>query len=172
MIQFFYGDGKGKSTALLGGAVRMAGSGGKVLYVQFFKNNDSSEVRMLENMENVTYLPQDVLYTMAFDSKDMEEQMKKINDGYNKKIEEVYELQNENSYDMIVLDEVVYAYENVFAKDKFIKFLEKNRDKTEIVISGHTYDGKLGGIADYISKVVKEKHPFDLGVDARRGIEY
>ncbi|HAV91160.1 MAG TPA: cob(I)yrinic acid a c-diamide adenosyltransferase, partial [Eubacterium sp.] len=94
MIQFFYGDGKGKSTALLGGAVRMAGSGGKVLYVQFFKNNDSSEVIMLKNMENVTYLPQDVLYTMAFDNKEMEEQMKKIKEGYNKKIEEVYELQN------------------------------------------------------------------------------
>ena len=84
----------------------------------------------------------------------------------------MYELQNKNSYDMIVLDEVVYAFENVFAKDKFIKFLEANRDKTEIVISGHAYDGKLSGIADYISKVVKEKHPFDLGVDARRGIEY
>ena len=56
LVHIYCGDGKGKTTAATGLAVRMLGKGGKVLFVQFVKNGNSSEIKLLKSLDNLDYL--------------------------------------------------------------------------------------------------------------------
>ena len=168
MIHLYCGDGKGKTTAAVGLAVRAAGSGMRVLFVQFFKSGKSSEVMALEKLGIVTAHP-GVHYG----------RYKTLDDGKKAEVQNSYgELMHDviahaAEYDLIVLDEAVstYGYAMIDRK-QLMEFLRQEGSRREIVLTGRDPLPELTDAADYVTEMKKVKHPFDGGIAARQGIEY
>lgn len=154
MIQIYYGDGKGKTTASLGAGMRAYGAGQRVLLVQFFKDNKSSEL---------SALPFDIF--KAPDSLPFNP-----DESYLEWVNDAISYVKNSDCDMIILDEFLDLIPKFLSADDAISLLSD--DKKEYVITGHKRVEELFEIADYISLVKKEKHPFDNGTKARKGIEF
>lgn len=167
MIHIYTGDGKGKTTAAFGLAMRMAGSGGKVIIVQFLKGSPSCEISMAEKIGIEVYRC-DKDY--GFFSSMTDDEKQQITDNHNKNLKYVYE--NAARYDMIVFDEIFAAYEFNLLDRAAVREFISSQNGAEIVLTGRNPDGFFMDKADYISEIKKLKHPFDKGVKARKGIEY
>ena len=169
MIHLYHGHGKGKTTAAVGLAVRAAGAGMRVLFVQFFKNGSSSEVKVLSSLPGVDVLIPEVWYGRY--KKMSEEQQEETKKCYTELMRDVAERADE--YSLIVLDESVSAYNyGMFDRESFLDMLRSWKDVREAVLTGRDPAPELRDIADYVTEMKKEKHPFDLGVNARKGIEF
>lgn len=171
MIHIYCGDGKGKSTAATGLAVRALGSGKKVLFVQFFKNGDSAEIAVLETHPNLCYLKTQQPYRRFALMNDAEKIA--ANDGYHALLLKAIALAD--GFDMVVLDEAISCYNYHFlGEETLCHFCERAKEKMEfeIVLTGRNPAPELMGLADYVSEIQKIKHPFDQGVKARKGIEF
>lgn len=168
MIHLYCGDGKGKTTAAVGLAVRAAGSGMKVLFVQFFKSGKSSEVEALEKLGIVTMHP-GVHYGRY---KTLNEEKKtEVRDSYGELFDAILAAAAE--YDLIVLDEVVSAYNYAMIDgERLTEFLRLEGNRREIVLTGRNPLPELIELSDYVTEMKKVKHPFDGGTAARKGIEY
>ena len=169
MIHLYYGSGKGKTTAAAGLAVRAAGAGMRVLFAQFFKDGSSSEIRVLSSLPGVECAHPPVHHG-RFRTMD-EEQKKEIRESYGAFLEEI--VRGTAGFDLIVLDEAVSAYGyGMIGRERLTEFLRAEGEKREIVLTGRHPAPELVELADYATEMRKEKHPFDRGVTARRGIEY
>ena len=169
MIHLYHGHGKGKTTAAVGLAVRAAGAGMRVLFVQFFKNGSSSEVKVLSSLPGVDVLIPEVWHGRY--KKMSEEQQEETKKCYTELMRDVAERADE--YGLIVLDESVSAYNyGMFDRESFLDMLRSWKDVREAVLTGRDPAPELRDIADYVTEMKKEKHPFDLGVNARKGIEF
>lgn len=169
MIHLYCGDGKGKTTAACGLAVRAAGSGMQVLFAQFFKSGDSSEINVLESVKGVATCHPSLHYGRF---KTLHEQQKaELCNHYNELLLDI--IARVKLYDLIVLDESVSAYNyGMLINEVFIKFLEQEGSQREIVLTGRNPLPELVELADYVTEMKKVKHPFDNGIMARKGIEY
>jgi cob(I)alamin adenosyltransferase len=144
LIHVYTGDGKGKTTAALGLALRAAGCGKRIVIVQFFKGRDSGELRSLESIPNVTVLRLE---------KD--------------------ELAMAGACDMLIQDEIISAYDyHAVDRERLEKFLEHKPEVVELVLTGRDAPPKFLERADYVTEMRKRKHPFDQGITAREGIEF
>lgn len=168
LIHIYCGDGKGKTTAAVGQAVRSAGYGYKVLFYQFLKNNNSSERRSLEQLENITCIRGRDEVKFSFQ---MSEEEKKEIRSYHR--EQLRMLRNEvPNYDVLILDEAVCVTGiSLLDEEELVSFLENKPKKLEVVLTGHTVSDRILQMADYMTEMKKVKHPFDRGVQARKGIE-
>ena len=168
MMHLYCGDGKGKTTAAVGLAVRAAGSGMKVLFVQFFKSGKSSEVEALEKLGIVTAHP-GVHYGRY---KTLNEEKKtEVRDSYGELFDAILAAAAE--YDLIVLDEAVSAYNYAMIDgERLTEFLRLEGNRREIVLTGRNPLPELIELSDYVTEMKKVKHPFDGGTAARKGIEY
>lgn len=166
MIHIYCGDGKGKTTAAAGLALRMAGHEGKTAFIQFLKGAPSGETNMLEKC-GVTVLRCDRDY--GFFKSMTETDKLHITECHNKNL--IYASENMNSFDMIVLDEVLDACNLELADTETVKRIVKNY-RGELVLTGRNPDAWFTERADYISEIRKVKHPYDRGAAAREGIEY
>lgn len=167
MIHIYTGDGKGKTTAALGLALRAAGRGKKVVIVQFMKGADTGELRSLSLLPGVTVLRNKKQYGF-FNRVGTETQSHIIEDN-NSSLEEALGL----PCDLLILDEVFSAY-SLGALDRTVidgLALEKN-EKRELVLTGRNPPQHIIDAADYVSEIRKIKHPYDRGINAREGIEY
>ncbi|MBP5632233.1 MAG: cob(I)yrinic acid a,c-diamide adenosyltransferase [Clostridia bacterium] len=169
MIHLYYGDGKGKTSAACGLAVRSAGAGMRVLFTQFFKNGSSSENSILSGIEGI-----DVVMPGEYHGR-----YKKMDDAQKNAVCENYRafmselIEKAGDYDLIVLDEAVSAYGyGMFGKEEFLSFLQKEGCEREIVLTGRSPLPELLALADYATEMKKVKHPFDRGITARKGIEF
>lgn len=167
-IHVYYGAGKGKTTTSLGAALRCAGAGYKVLMYQFIMTNATSEADAVAEVPNITRVPSIPLKRFTFMMSDEEkEEVKAQND---KKFDELTELAK--SYDMLILDEAIYAMEvNLLSEDKVLNWLRKKPRYLEVVLTGKNPSEQLLAMADYVSEVVKVKHPYEIGLSSRVGIE-
>lgn len=169
MIHLYYGDGKGKTTAACGLAVRAAGSGMRVLFVQFFKNGKSSEIAVLEAVPNITVKIPETCFGRF--KKLTDEQKRELSAVYAETLGEV--IFEAGNYDLIVLDESVSTYgHGMFGQADLVGFLRAEGEKREIVLTGRNPAPELLDAADYATEMRKEKHPYDRGIHARRGIEF
>ena len=161
-IHVYYGDGKGKTTAAMGLALRAAGSGLDVLMFQFLKDNSSSERVM-------TCLPgKDRVKFVSKMNADEKARLKHYN---NKALDEIIKFCG--PFDVLVLDEILCAVQlGVLSEEKLVEFLEHKPRGLEIVLTGHVVSDKVLGLADYVTEIRKVKHPYDQGITAREGIEY
>lgn len=167
MIQIYYGNGKGKTTAAVGAAVRAAGSGMRVLFVQFYKNGDSAEIRMLQKLGihcRFADRPFALFEHITGQTK------AELTSSYGRLIGWVAESAAE--YDMIVLDEGLDTFEPMLLScDTVMQMMEQN-PQTEWILTGHTEIAPLFDRADYISCIQSVRHPYERGVAARSGIEF
>lgn len=170
LIHMYCGDGKGKTTAAIGLAVRAAGSGMKVLIVRFLKNNNSSELEILNTLENIDILPIEKEFGFY---KNMTEEMKSAaHEMYTNLLNSAIDKVSLGDYQMLVLDEIAAAYHYDFIDVKsFLNFLETKPTELEIVMTGRDPSIKLVELADYVSNIENIRHPYDKGISARTGIE-
>lgn len=165
MIQCYYGNGKGKTTAAVGQALRMAGAGKKVMMIQFLKDGFSSENRLLEKC-GVKVLAQKMptMFVDMNDPKMIKEVSQLVNDLF---------LMIDESYDGIVLDELLDAIAlNLINEGMVYERILDLKDDHEVILTGRVPSHKIKPILDYSSEIKKHKHPYDKGIKARKGIEY
>ena len=171
MKHIYYGDGKGKTTAAIGLAVRAAGSKMKVLFVQFLKTEFSGERHILSHTENVTltFCPLELKFTFDMDHKEKAQAAKIFKGIFDNAVTTALT----EKYDMVVLDEVFEAINaHMLSESEVYEFITNAPSSMEIVMTGHNPPQKFMDCADYITEFKKIKHPYDRGITGRIGIEF
>lgn len=170
LIHIYCGDGKGKTTAAVGLAVRCSGRGNKVLLVQFLKSRDSGELYSLAKLPDIEVMRGKESKKFTFQMNEEEKHALLIE--HNKMFEQVLEKIKNGGYSLLILDEVIGALNaKVFEMPKLIEFLRHKPENLEVVLTGRNPAPELVEIADYVSEMRKVKHPMDKGIMAREGIE-
>lgn len=170
LIHIYCGDGKGKTTAAVGLAVRCAGRGNKVLLVQFLKSRDSGELYSLAKLPDIEVMRGKESKKFTFQMNEEEKHALLIE--HNKMFEQVLAKIKNGGYSLLILDEVIGALNaKVFEMPKLIEFLRHKPENLEVVLTGRNPAPELVEIADYVSEMRKVKHPMDKGIIAREGIE-
>lgn len=169
-IHIYCGDGKGKSTAAMGLALRAAGSGKKVLVTQFLKDGSSSELKILRELPGVKVLTCPRQFGFFWNM--TEEQKEQAKCSYEELFEEAVKTAAEEDVFLLVMDELIAAYNHgLLDRERVLAFLKEKPEGLETVLTGRDPAPELVELADYVSEIQKKKHPFDKGVPARRGIE-
>lgn len=170
LIHIYCGDGKGKTTAAVGLAVRCAGRGNKVLLVQFLKSRDSGELYSLAKLPDIEIMRGKESKKFTFQMNEEEKHALLIE--HNKMFEQALAKIKNGGYSLLILDEVIGALNaKVFEMPKLIEFLRHKPENLEVVLTGRNPAPELVEIADYVSEMRKVKHPMDKGIMAREGIE-
>ena len=170
LIHLYCGDGKGKTTAALGLAIRAMGSGFRVVFVQFLKGRPTGELSVLDGLPNVTVLRGKEGTSFSFAM--TEEEKEKTRFLHTENLKKAIELAASGNCDMLVLDEAVGAYNRgLIDRPLFEEFIRNKPEKLELVLTGRNPEQWLIDSADYVSEIGKVKHPYDRGVPARTGIE-
>ena len=171
MLHIYHGNGKGKTTAVVGLAVRCAGAGGNVLFMQFLKNGTSSEIAILKSIENITVLCCEECSKFTFQMS--EDEKKAVIQRHNLMLNTAGEYINSHNECLVIMDEFLDAYnKNMLDKALGDDILLALSDKAEIAVTGRSPHDKFIEKADYISHITAEKHPYQNGTAARKGIEY
>ena len=173
MLYIFTGDGKGKTTAALGQAMRAVGEGKRVLMIQFikgpWKSGEDFLAHGLEPNFKLVKMGKGFVGIMG-DSLPREEHQKAAEEAlkYAKKEAE------SGSWDMVILDEVNNAVAlNLISKDDVLEFIDFSKNKLEhLILTGR--DAPQGFIdrADLVTEMRDIKHPYHQGVKGKRGLEY
>ena len=169
LIHIYCGDGKGKTTAAVGLAVRAAGAGKKVVFTQFFKDGSSSEIKVLQGVENIQILHCNTV--RGFWKRMTDAQKARASADYTQLLSDVARLAMDA--DLLVLDEIVSACNHgTIAEVAVTDFLRSKPEKLEVVLTGRNPSEYLLRLADYVTQMQKIKHPYDRGIAARKGIEF
>ena len=171
LIHIYCGDGKGKTTAATGLAVRAAGSGMKVLFARFLKNEVSGELKILDAVDGITVLHVDKAF--GFFNTLCDREKAEAEETYARLWDTVCDKAVSGHFDLLVIDEFMAAYNyGLIEHNKALAFLESKPEELEVVLTGRNPYEKLIKLADYVSEIKKIKHPFDREIRARRGIEF
>jgi len=197
LVHLYTGDGKGKTTASLGLAFRAIGHGYKTYIIQFLKGGGyTGELISAKNimMEHI------LMDQFGKDCIKEQEQLKLPGFGKGDKVrnhqycgecrdcfsideaEKMHartgfniakDISSSGEYDLIILDEICGAISEKLVDLQEVLNLIKNKHKTtELVLTGRNAPLELKQAADYVSEVKNVKHPFDKGIEARKGVEY
>lgn len=164
-VHFYYGDGKGKTTAAMGLALRALGHGLPVTVAQFLKDGSSGECAMLEKL-GARIIAGKAAPGFVFSMTDAQKAATRaLHDGY-------LDQDLTAMGGLLVLDEVGDALTlGMLNQEKLLALLE-HRGETEIVLTGHAPVDCLMDRADYITEMKALRHPYEKGIPAREGIEY
>ena len=171
LIHIYCGDGKGKTSAATGLAVRAAGCGKQVLFARFLKNEESGELEILDRIPEIHVIHLERSY--GFYRTLTEEEQAEVRQMYEALWQDIVQKAETDVYDVLVMDEFMAAYNyGLIGHDAAFAFLREKPVRLEVVLTGRDPDEALVELADYVSEIRKVKHPFDRGIRARRGIEY
>jgi len=174
-VQVYTGDGKGKTTAAFGLALRAAGQNNKVLIYQFLKppSLDIGERFALQlGAVRIRVEALDVAWDMA-ESPDDKEAFAEMKSAIRDALERLAQTAEKRLYDVLILDEIVFCLAKGLAELEDIKGIIDRRDPgVEIVMTGRGASKELLALADLVTEMKNVKHPFDKGIGARRGIDY
>lgn len=171
MIHLYTGEGKGKTTAAVGLAVRAAGNGKRVCFGQFMKGNVTGEVTLLSVMEGIQIcrLPKN----FGFANQMSREEKAEITAIHTQMLKKMAGLAKDGLIDVLVMDELTYVYTyELIDTSMLTDFLRNKPDKLEIVITGRNPIPLLYEVADYITDMQCVRHPYEKGIAAREGIEF
>jgi cob(I)alamin adenosyltransferase len=172
LTHVYYGYGKGKTTAALGLALRAAGRGKKVALVQFLKDAESGELSQLALLPNVAVLRGKAAgHAFSIDMTESEREItKRIHD---ENLKTALQLCENGECDLLILDEAIDAYQlGLLDRTLFENTVNEKPEPLELVITGHAPEAWLTARADYVTEMMKIKHPYDAGVLGRAGIEF
>lgn len=170
LLHYYYGDGKGKTTAALGLCLREAGAGGRVLVAQFLKGSPYSELAALKTLGVAVFQTAEVK-KFVFQMNDEEKAATKADCAALLSLAEKALCSGE--YDLVVLDEATDAVSTgMLEESALLAALDHRAEKTETVVTGHIPNEAVVSRADYVTEMKKQKHPYDRGILARRGIEF
>jgi cob(I)alamin adenosyltransferase len=175
LVQIYTGDGKGKTTAAFGLALRAAGFGHKVLIYQFLKPpllslGESSGLRLSDIPIKIEAL--DIDWDMSESFKD-KQKVAQTQAAISEALEKIAAAGNKRFYDVLILDEIVFCLSKNLARFEDVKNVVDKRDpRVEVVLTGRGATPQLIELADLVTEMKNIKHPFDKAIPARRGIEY
>ncbi len=173
-IQVYTGNGKGKTTASLGLAMRALGRCWKVLIVMFTKGgNDYGELNSFMNLSPTIKgnlkIVQAGLNRIVYKNNETEDDIKEIKKGW----ELAKKAIKNNEYQLIILDEANIAIDmDILDEDEVVDVLKNKPEEMEIVLTGRNAHPKIIEIAHLVSEIKPIKHYWDTGIVARKGIEY
>lgn len=166
-IHIYTGNGKGKTTAALGLTLRAVGAGKKVFFAQFVKGQCYSEVKAIGE-----HLPSVKIKQYGLDCFIRKAPTQADIEAARKGLEEVKRVILSGEYDVVVLDEANIAiYYNLFSAQELMEVLKQKCQKTEIIITGRYALPELIEMADLVTEMKEIKHYYNMGVQARKGIE-
>jgi len=166
-IQVYTGNGKGKTTAAFGLALRAVGAGKKVFFAQFVKGQTYSEIHAIKQ-----HLPNITVEQYGLNCFIVKAPTQEDIDIARKGFERVSKIIMSGDYDVIVLDEANIAiYYKLFSVEELIKVLKTKHVETEIIITGRYAPSELIEFADLVTEMKEIKHYYNKGVEARKGIE-
>lgn len=170
LIHIYTGDGKGKTTAAVGISVRAQSRGLRVLFTQFFKEQDSgSEIAAL-NRIGITTINFDKVKSPLFHP-DIERSTLRADAA--RALSRLMDIFNENRFDLVVIDEFICLItEGVLTEDEAIAFLRRKPLNLELVLTGKGATRSILEVADYVTFMKNLKHPYDKNTSARKGIEF
>ncbi len=165
-VQVYTGDGKGKTTAALGLALRSAGAGLKVYIAQFVKGEEYSEHKALARLSDSITIKQ---FGRGFVGKLPDERdVKAAQEG----LKEAGEIMCSGRYNVIILDEANIAVRlNLFSAEELLDFIRARPKDVELIITGRMADPRIIEQADLVTEMGEIKHYYQEGVQARYGIE-
>ena len=189
-VQVYTGNGKGKTTAAIGIAMRMVGAGGKVLFMQFMKGQAYSEQKILSNMEpDLIWEAIGKPFFVAKKGTISEEDLASYGDGivvfppgeppqiYVDMVADGFaratEAMASGEYDMVVLDEINCAmYFELIPSETVLDGISKKAKKTEVILTGRQAPPEIIEAADLVTEMKEIKHYFTTkGITSRKGIE-
>jgi cob(I)alamin adenosyltransferase len=187
LIHVYTGDGKGKTTAALGLALRAAGHGMRTYIGQFMKGQDYGELesaKMLVTAENNgTDLSHLSLLTIerfgkptfihisadGTQSTATEQDVRMAQEG----LAAVRQAMLSNAYDIVVMDEInVALYFRLLAVQDVLKVIDEKPQEVELVLTGRRVPQEILDRADYVTEMRQIKHPYERGIQARKGVEF
>ena len=185
-IQVYTGDGKGKTTAAIGLAIRAVGAGKTVCIIQFMKSLAYSEQKVLQEIPGITLVTVGKPYFIAKEGMLSDEEIKAwgtalvvypaghppkeyrnmVLAGIEKAIDVV------QTYDVVILDEYNMAsWYDLATNDDTKRILSARAPSCELIFTGRNAPQILMEKADLITEMKKIRHYYDTGLDARKGIE-
>ena len=170
MLQIYCGNGKGKTSAAIGAAVRASGAGMRVYFVQFLKNGSSSEIGVLDSLENITVRTCRCCDKFTFLMN--EEELSALTCELGDMLDDALRTASSGGADMLILDEFLDAYEKGFVDRQKADTLTETARNCEVILTGRKPPESFASAADYISEITAVKHPYQKGITARKGIEY
>jgi len=176
LLHIYTGEGKGKTTAAIGQCIRAAGSDMQVYFVQFLKDGTSGEIEVLRKIPGVSVAY--VAQNYGFYKNMTEEEKKRAKKAYGNLLDEAIETVREMAEEkgakvLLVFDEIIGAYNHdLIVKEHLMDFLREKTFPIEVILTGREPAAELLELADYVTDMKKIKHPFDGGIQARKGIEY
>lgn len=167
MVHVYTGNGKGKTTAALGLALRALGHGRKVLMIQFMKKNKKyGEYIMMEKLARIKQFGTDEFVNQD-EPRDIDISEAEAGMAY------AEQMARSGDYDILILDEINVAVSfGLIPEDRVIDMIENRAECTEIILTGRDATDKLIEHADLVTRMEEVKHYFNSGIGAREGIEY
>ena len=166
-VQIYTGNGKGKTTASLGLALRAAGAGFKVFIAQFLKQGDYSEIKALSKFKDEITVEQYGLGRFV-KGEPSPEDIEAGKRGY----ERLIEILKKGAHDLVIAEEANVAVMcKLFSEDELINLIDAKPDEIELVITGRGATQRVIDKADLVTEMQEIKHYYKQGVMARVGIE-
>jgi cob(I)alamin adenosyltransferase len=169
LVEIFTGNGKGKTSAALGVALRALGHGLRVHIVYFMKGDyPYGEQRILSQLPNIsfsTFGQQDFVDPAKVKPEEREQARQALI--------EAHKAVFSDKFDLVVLDEVNVAVAwKLLELEEVIELITKKPEKVELILTGRYADEKLIELADLVTEMTEVKHPYQKGITSRRGIDY
>jgi cob(I)alamin adenosyltransferase len=169
MVEIFTGNGKGKTSAALGVALRALGHNLQVYLIYFMKGNyPYGEQKILAQLPNVTIAKfgQETFVDPANIKPEEKAQAKEA-------LETARQAIGSGKYDLIILDEInVTVAWKLIEVDEVVELIQQLPEKTELILTGRYAHPKLVSLADLVTEMVEVKHPYQKGVLSRKGFDY
>lgn len=167
LVHIYTGEGKGKTTAALGLAMRAAGHGLKVLFVQFVKGDSNCG----EHFFVKRYRPFEIVQLSSKSS--FQQTPEELCMEAEKTMSYVEGAVFKGKYDMVIMDELCYALSHgALPLQRVLDLVRKKPRSLELILTGRGAPQELIEQADLVTEMMQIKHPFEKGIKSRKGIEY
>ena len=166
LVHLYCGDGKGKTTAAMGLALRALGQGMQVVVVQFLKNGTSGELEPLRTLGATVFSGKPgAKFTFQMNAEEKAQATKENNARLAEALQQ--------PCDLLILDEICAARNSGMLDEALAKqaVLERPQHR-EVVLTGRNPEAWMVEAADYITEMQPRRHPYEQGVPARKGIEF
>lgn len=171
LVQVYTGDGKGKTTAALGQALRTVGRDYKVYMIQFLKGGDSGELHSVKQLYpdfQIFRFDKIKKFFWTLNDEEKAELKKKIDEAFDFAMKVI----KEERCNMLILDEIMGVLSNkLLTVEQICQLIQEKPEHMELILTGRNVPQEIIELADYVSEIKMVKHPFQKGIHAREGIE-